>query len=248
VLQPGRFPMKHITVEGDLQNAHPSQVREAISQAAISRNILIIDIARAAAAAQELPWVDNVQIERQWPDTLVVYVNERVIRSRWNDDLWLDQAGNSVELAGFQDTSLPQLRGVAGSEQQVLAQYQNWQNLLKPHGLMIAELNKSGRDSWEMIVSDIPDPTGSLRADVSQADGSEADGEQLAGKTLISIKLGSVQPQSKLEQFIDLYDRSFGSVSSHIERIDMRYQDGISIEWKDAQPKEFNGLVKTNKS
>ncbi len=238
VLQPGRFPMKHITVEGDLQNAQPNQVRQAISKAVVSSNILSIDIAKAAAAAQELPWVENVQIERQWPDTLVVYVNERIIRSRWNDDLWLDQLGNPVELVGFRDTSLPHLKGQPGSEQQVLAQYQSWQTLFKPYGLSIAGLNKSGTDSWEIVITEIS----------RLPNDSTGDSELPPENAYFSLYLGNVQPQLKIERFIELYTGSFKPVSSQIRRIDMRYQDGISIQWKDEQPQQFSGLIKETKS
>ena len=82
LLQPQRFPMKHINVEGELVNTHPSQIQKAIAQVVSSSNILRVDVSRAVDAAQALPWVENAQVNRKWPDTLEVRVNERVVRGR----------------------------------------------------------------------------------------------------------------------------------------------------------------------
>ena len=89
LLHPQRFPLKHINVEGELINTHPSQVQKAIAQVISSSNILRVDVSKAVAAAQALPWVENARINRRWPDTLEVRVNERVISARWNVDLSL---------------------------------------------------------------------------------------------------------------------------------------------------------------
>ena len=236
IFQPQRFPMKHISIKGDLHNTEPSQIRQAIAQVVASSNILRIDIAKAVVAAQALPWVEDATIKRRWPDTLVVFVNERVIRARWNDDQWLDHQGIAVTLPDFQDSSLPLLRGPVGFEQEVLAKFQIWQTLAQPRGLEIAELVKSGRDSWEVYVHPV------------SGDGSSGEQEvQSMAPNSIRVILGSSKPQARFERFAKLYSDVFEPAGKWLTAVDMRYPDGVSVQWLDGEPR-IAGDAKIKKS
>ena len=226
IFQPQRFPMKHISIKGDLQNMEPRQIRQAIAEVVASSNILRIDIAKAAVAAQALPWVEDATIKRRWPDTLIVFVNERVIRARWNDEQWLDHQGIAVTLPDFKDSSLPLLRGPLGFEQEVLAKFQIWQSLVQPRGLQIAELVKSDRGSWEVYVR-------SVFGDVSSGEQEV----QLMAPNNIRVILGSSQPQARFERFAKLYSEVFKSAGNWIMAVDMRYPDGVSVQWLDGEPR-----------
>ena len=231
VLQPQRFPMKHINVEGDLLNAEPTQIRDAITSAVQSSNILRIDIAEVAAAAQENPWVENAQIKRRWPDTLVVYINERVIRSRWNDSMWLDQHGIAVEIPGFYDHALPHLKGPSGREQEVLAKYQSWRKLMQSYDLDIVELRNSKLNSWDLI----------LEYTAMNTEGEDEEQSQTQTERF-HLKLGIEKLQYKIDKFLNIYEKSLSQTVQYLSEIDMRYPDGVAIRWKD-EPPQFNGLV-----
>ena len=233
LLQPQRFPMKHINVEGDLVNTHPSQIQKAIAQVVSSSNILRVDVSRAVEAAQALPWVENAKVNRKWPDTLEVRVNERVVRAHWNDDRWIDQTGVVLTLPNFTDESLPRLRGADGSGKEVLAKYRMLDKTLRQHGLRVHELAKSERGSWDLLVRVVSDDE---KSEVEEASQEVADQS-------IRVILGSRASQQRIERFVRLYSELFRDVADKIQVVDMRYPDGVSVRWIDKAPR-LSGIVK----
>ena len=237
LLQPQRFPMKHINVEGDLVNTHPSQIQKAIAQVVSSSNILRVDVSRAVDAAQALPWVENAKVNRKWPDTLEVRVNERVVRAHWNDDRWIDQTGVVLTLPNFSDESLPRLRGADGSAKEVLAKYRMLDKTLRQYGLQVQELAKSERGSWDLLVQVVADDTNSEVVKDVQEDADRS----------VRVILGSRASQHRVERFVRLYSEVLRDVVHRIQVVDMRYPDGVSVRWKDKAPR-LSGIVKLKNS
>ncbi len=237
LLHPQRFPLKHINVEGELVNTHPSQIQKAIAQVISSSNILRVDVSKAVAAAQALPWVENARISRKWPDTLEVRVNERVISARWNTDRWLDQAGVVVTLPNHTDESLPQLRGTSGSEREVLKKYRIFENNVRKYGLKVTKLSRSERGSWNVHLQPVRDGE----------DGTAlVNGQEEEPKT-IEVILGRNDPANRVERFGRLYSELFHDVADRISVVDMRYPDGVSVRWADKKPR-LNGVIKLKNS
>ena len=75
LLQPHRFPLKRIEIQGDLRNTYTQQIQRVLAENMPS-NIFRINLAEAADVAQSLPWISEATIRRQWPDTLQVRVHE----------------------------------------------------------------------------------------------------------------------------------------------------------------------------
>ena len=237
LLHPQRFPLKHINVEGELINTHPSQVQKAIAQVISSSNILRVDVSKAVAAAQALPWVENAKINRRWPDTLEVRVNERVISARWNIDSWLDQTGVAVTLPDYNDESLPKLRGADGSEKEVLKKYRLFEKIVVKYGLTVMELSRSERGSWNVHLQAI----NSGAQETALADDQGTDRESF------KVILGRNDPSNRVERFGRLYSERFHKVADQISVVDMRYPDGVSVRWVDKTPR-LNEVIKLKNS
>ncbi len=226
ILQPHRFPMKQINIQGDLQYTEPVQISRAISKVA-STNILTINIAEAAQAAAALPWVDEVVVKRRWPDTLDVYVNERVIRARWNDDQWLDQVGTPVRLLYYRNTELPRLRGPKGFEQEILANMNKWRPIFEAVELQLVEVKRSRTGSWSVLLRDINENPSAVIEEK----------EQRTEPVEFLVKLGNDDPRFQALRFTHLYKELFQPVNQTIATVDMRYPDGVSVQWEDGTSK-----------
>ncbi len=233
-LQPQRFPTRHVDVEGSLQNTQESQITDAIIAAVRDANILQVDLAQVARATQQNPWVETAHIRRRWPDTLVVYINERVLRSRWNESMWLDQNGVAVEIPGFVDYALPHLKGPAGREHDVLEQYQRWVQPLDDAGLQLVELENTKRDSWNLVAAVTAAAAGEDSAASPQASHFE-------------IKFGIDNLQPKMDRFLDLYRSSLAMAAHDLRVVDLRYPDGVAIRWRE-NPPDFDGLVRIKRT
>ena len=232
LLQPQMFPMRYIEIHGDIRNAEPNRIRKAIAEVSPS-NMLRIDIAKAAEAAEALPWIAYATIRRQWPDTLDVKVKEHVIRARWGQGQWLDEMGIPVSLPDYENDELPWLRGPQGASQDMLAKYKTWSSVLDEKGLEIRELKKSGRGSWEMYAR-------------PSARDAQADNENQADQE-IHVLLGSSEPLAQLRRFAWLYEEVFGPLSERLATVDLRYPDGVSIRWTKGVPR-MNGSTKIKNS
>lgn len=221
VLQPEKFPTKHIDVVGNLTNISTSQVATAVA-AVSARNILLVDIAKAAEAAQSIPWVEGATIRRKWPDTLEVKVNERVIRAHWNNDQFVDQIGSVVSLPNFKDSSLPHLSGPDDAIQDVLETYDIWNNAMSDMGLEVIAIDLSERGSWKISLNSVA--------------GSEHYEKAAAESTSFKVILGSSDIQHRSKRFLKLYSQVFQPARESVAVIDMRYPDGVSVTWKDSPP------------
>ncbi len=223
VLQPQRFQAKNIDVVGDLQNIQPNQIRAVISRVSAS-NILRIDMARVAEAAESLPWIKDATISRKWPDTLEVRVNERVIKAKWNEGRWLDQVGFPVELPFYSNNELPQLRGPDRAAHEVLAKYQTWQRQARADGLEILEMEMSDRGSWDILVQPLYDDY-------------QSEKDESTTSQQIQIVLGSKDSQLQIDRFFEIYREFLHPVRDQVAVIDMRYPNGLSVDWHDEPPK-----------
>ncbi len=75
------FRVADILVEGRQQTSR-RRIRAAVG-ARRDDPILALDLARARARVEALPWVRKATIERRLPDTIVVRLSERVPVARW---------------------------------------------------------------------------------------------------------------------------------------------------------------------
>ncbi len=222
VLQQQRFPTRNIDVVGDLANTTSNEVAEAVAKVSAG-NILRVDIARAAQAAQSLSWVEDATIRRKWPDTLEVQVNVRKVRARWNEDEYLDQFGNPFSLPSQIDRSLPLLRGPTVSAPEVLTAYETWSESVRKVGLKVQTIWLSKRGSWEIFV--IPQKSAENFSEIAV----EAEP--------IKVIVGSSDIKERSKRFLKLYAEIFHPVHEKVSVIDMRYPDGVSVTWRGSPPK-----------
>lgn len=221
VLQPQRFPTRHIDVIGNMPNSTSEQVAAAVAKVS-ANNILRVDIAKVAEAAQSLPWVEGATIRRKWPDTLEVLVSERVVLARWNDNEVLDQLGTVVSMPDLVDSSLPHLSGPQTSAPEVLKAYQSWSRVVANVDLEVNSVHLSDRGSWEISVRPF-----SL-VELATTDASVAEPTK--------VIIGGTNLVNRSKQFLKLYVEIFQPVQEKVAVIDMRYPDGVAVTWRGAPP------------
>ena len=77
------FPLKHVEVKGDLRHVTYQQVSYIVTRE-FKGNFFTLDLAQVGKGFQKLPWVRNVSLRRQWPDTLEVMLEEHAVLARWS--------------------------------------------------------------------------------------------------------------------------------------------------------------------
>lgn len=155
VLRQPFFPIAGIKVDGEVTHNNAVTLRANVAPQ-LSGNFFTIDLARARAAFESVPWVRSAVVRREFPNKLRVTLTEQVPVANWGDE------SSSKLINGFGDVfeanvaevddSLPRLDGPIEQAGQVLGMYRVLQPQFQPYDLSIDELTLSSRGSWKVVL------------------------------------------------------------------------------------------------
>ena len=169
-----RVPVQRIMLSGQRTQIDDAQI-ENLVRSRHPGSFFELDVDKVLADVQSLPWVYKASVRKRWPVSLQLHVVEQVPAAHWNDDLLLNQYGESFAAVAA-DLALPALFGPGGSEQVALEGYKAMQGLLNTTQLKVTELFLSERFAWHIKLSNG-----------------------------ISLNLGRTEFIDRLQRFIDLY-------------------------------------------
>jgi len=211
-------PITKVKVAGDLTFIDREDVSQWV-QGQITEGVLRTDLNSLQQQLQARPWVARVSVRRQWPGILHISLRERVAVTYWNDHALLTAQGEVIEpqqlpvLGGA-----PLLRGVDSSSVEVLKQFARLQAKLAELSLQLVSVHKSERGAWQLQL---------LSAEALAA------GETGQG-AMIEVALGKQQLDAKMARFKNLYHSVLKAKLNEIERVDLRYTNGVAVQWKAA--------------
>ncbi|HET7922851.1 MAG TPA: cell division protein FtsQ/DivIB [Gammaproteobacteria bacterium] len=197
-----------LIVQGELHHVMPAEVRTALLPAVAGRGFFRVDMPRARARVQALPWVAGVTVRRGWPHTLYVQVVEEVPVARWNGSGLMDAQGKVFvrgDVSGF--AQLPLLSGPEDGAGDVLADYHTFVALTEPRGLRITQLTVDERGA----------------ASVRFSDG-------------IEVRLGREDASQRLARFGAVALPALGAQLPNVAYVDMRYTNGFAVGWRETAP------------
>lgn len=209
---PQRFPLRVVEVSGSLEHLDRAML-EARVATAVSGGFFASDLRRLRDAVTELPWVARVGVRRRWPDRLHLHIEEHRALARWGEAALLSEAGvvfrpaDLRPVSASERTALPQLFGPAGSVARVLAFYRQSGDTLAAVGLTPQRLGLDARREWRLVT---------------------ADG--------IELRLGAVQPATRLRRFVTLFPMLSQTAARYPERVDLRYAQGLAVRWRERAP------------
>lgn len=195
--------IRQVQLAGELHQTRVGELQDAVD-AVVRGSFFSANLREVQQVAERHPWVAQVRVRRQWPDTLVVVVREHVPVARWGEQALVTADGvifrprQRHRLEG-----LPQLQGPREQVVELLAQHEAMSRLLRQVGLRIQRLTLTERRSWELTLEE------GIRVLVDDED------------TL-----------AKLARFIVLYDRQLVHDMARIARIDLRYRNGVAVAWR----------------
>lgn len=149
------FSLHGIGLEGDLTHNTEVTVR-AHAAPKLEGGFFTMDLERARAAFESVPWVRRATVRRIWPDRLVVRLEEHRPAALWISEDGVSRLVNTFgdvfePLRGdFDEEALPRFSGPPGSSTAVLAMYAALQSALLPMDSPIEALTLSGRGSWQV--------------------------------------------------------------------------------------------------
>lgn len=196
-------PIRSITIDGPFQRVSALQIEESIS-AELDDGFLTADLSDIQKRIVALPWIDQANVLRRWPDQLAIAVTEQVPAACWGERGLLNTRGELfVTDARHVPAELPRLSGPEDQAQAVAQRYLDVREKLIPIGLDVRRLNVDARGSWEMTL--------------------------MNG---IDIRLGRRDVDLRTQLFLDVVADVISSREPEIDFVDMRYVNGFTIGWK----------------
>jgi len=204
---PNVLPIKSITISADAQNIPASTLKNLVAENARG-GFFSLNTGALKNSLMSLPWVKSVDIQRVWPNQLNIKIKERHVLQLWGSTGAIDQDGNLFSPAA--DTlpkNLPQLNGPNDHVADVVSLYKTLSGSLAPLPLTINNLTLSDRGSWQL---------------------------QLSNGLLVI--LGGDDMAARFKKFVSLYPKIIGDNESKALTIDLRYPNGVAVQWKHAKP------------
>lgn len=161
------FALKAIRVEALSSDDAPAALLRHVNAATIrssdalpmmrastSGNFFTVDLEAVRRAFESVPWVRRAQVRREWPDRLVVGIEEHRLLGAWDDGRFVDTFGelftaNAAE-AEEDDKDLPELAGPAGSERDVASRYLDFKSWFARLSLVPDQVTLSPRYAWSV--------------------------------------------------------------------------------------------------
>jgi len=189
----------------------------------IHGNFFTTDLTAVRAAFEAVPWVRRAMVRREWPDRLVVKIEEHRALGTWGEDgKLLSQKGDvfTANLAEAEDDGdLLEFSGPDGSEKQVvtrLAQFRQW---FAPIRLEPEALTLSNRYAWTVKLDN--------------------------GMTVeLGRDLGDAVLKERIDRLVAVYPQLEERLQGKIENVDLRYPNGLALRANGMTLAALNGKKK----
>ena len=198
-------PIRQVKLYGDFGHIQPTKLHRTLQQEFVG-NYFKVNVDQVQQFLQQQPWVYQVAVRKQWPDTLVVVVTEHKPVAVWNDQYLLNQQGQIfVAPVAELKQPLPKLQGPDGAEQDALTMFNQLNQMLSVHQHAATGLTVSARQAWQLNL---------------------AEGIQLT--------LGREDTAKRVQRFIDLYPVISKHKTQAVAEVDLRYDTGVAVRWVEA--------------
>ncbi len=221
--RPEAFVIDQLIIKGKFRHLQPSQVEQTVKQAPLG-NFFSVDLEDIKDNVESLAWVQNADVRREWPNTLLINVSEHrpvlpfKISQSNNENYWLTSLGNVIDLpAKFEIANTIKLSGKPRDSKLILNQTYKWKKLIDLYGLRLTNVELSASHAWQLRLSYL-------------------DHE-------FDLLLGRIEIEQRLSRFLLLFDSQFKGSDQQITRVDARYPNGLAIKSETIKPDEDLAVV-----
>ncbi|MEQ1527525.1 MAG: cell division protein FtsQ/DivIB [Gallionella sp.] len=147
---PNLFPLRDVRLSSAPEKVVAEQVLQVVRHE-VRGNFFTVDIDRVRRSVESLPWVRNVSIRREFPNRLVMELEEHQALAHWNSGALVNQQGE-VFAASVAD-ALPSFSGNEDTSFEVTQRYAEFNQALATIDLTVTEIALSARHAWHLKLS-----------------------------------------------------------------------------------------------
>lgn len=198
--------IEHVDVVGVSAPAQQALIQHI--KADTASGYFTTDLEQIRDNALSLSWVDRVVVSRAWPNAIVLRVTPRHAVARWGTGRYLSDDGVVFKpVQRFDHQNLPLLHGPHSQSRMMMTKYRDINQMFRPMDMRLKELYLTERMTWFMQFDN------GIRLIVDQD-----------------------QTMGKLQRLSEIAKTDLGLVWDNIAGIDLRYRNGLAVQWKNAQP------------
>lgn len=212
IAQRPMFAIRAIQVQGtdrsELRHVTASTVRST-ALPRIRGNFFTANLDSVRSAFEAVPWVRRASVRREWPNRLIVTIEEHRPLGTWGDDGKLVSTKGEVFTVNMaeaeEDGELLSFSGPNGSEKEVVRRYDLLRMDFSGLGLMPQAVHLSDRYAWSARFSN--------------------------GMTVeFGREQNSVTMKELMVRLVGIYPELAARLQNRIESIDMRYPNGVALK------------------
>lgn len=206
--RPDTFVIDQLKIKGKFRYLDPADVERVVKANELG-NFFTVDLQEIKRQSEELPWVQRADVRREWPNTLLISLEEQQPVMRWTDNKWVNIYGEVVELPA-QKAFNPRI-SLSGNPRDAKLMMQRaieWEQQLQSNGLQLIGLTLSDSHAFRLRI------------------------RQASGLDPFELLLGRRDVESRLTRFLQLYQSQLRTAGIALQRVDARYPDGLAIKSK----------------
>lgn len=197
-----RWPIRWLEVDGVFQRVHPEQLRGSLTSM-MGTSFFTVDMNGIRDTALNLPWVASASVQKEWPDTVRVRVEEYIPVAHWLEGQLISNRGEVFAVPGADEIQgLPWLEGPAERLQQMIEAWQTYRNELHSVGLEIQRLTLDRRGAWSMVLNN-----GTV------------------------VQIGRESALARLQRLISGWPSLIRQREVPPLQVDLRYTNGFAVRW-----------------
>ncbi len=202
------FPIKIVRIYG-IQQLDRQEV-QALLLPLVDRGFFAVDVESIRDRLLQLPWLATIFVRRDWPDRVEITLVEKQVVALWNGQDLLSSTGELFSpKPETYPRDLPQFIGEDG-KQIIMLQYFNLMGrLFIPLHVKISHLELTPYSKWKLKLTNG-----------------------------IALQIGNKDSLTRLKHFVKVYPRIVGDRAKDVEYIDLRYANGVAVQWKNTYGKE----------
>lgn len=205
--KPAATPVKYVRVGGVFQYLTKDELKNTLLPL-VQAGFLATDMQTVHDAVAKLPWVDEAEVKRVWPDAIDIRIREKTAFARWGGNSLITEKGVIFSPRNVdQFLALPKVFGPERQELKVLEIMKGVTTALSDQAMVLSEFTINDRWSWKIRL----------------ASGME-------------IRLGREDQLKKLQRFLRTLPLLGAERSALIAIADLRYPNGYAVTWRPDAP------------
>lgn len=203
VQDPSFLPISKIRIKGEMKYVTEDMLQKSVT-GLLNGGFFSTDVDVIQRAIETLPWVERASVRRVWPETLFIQVIEQQPVALWEAGGFINTQGELFKPESVAKAKhLPVWSGPEGSEQAIYNKYSDFKQMLAVTGLQVSKINMDKRHAINLEVNNG-----------------------------IELILGRKEQLTRLQNFIDVYKKVLAGKMTQIDKVDLRYSNGMSVSWK----------------